>query len=58
MENIYESPGSRVGISSVNIVLYDISGAPIEPDIRNELISKAEELAKRSSLLAINVAEG
>lgn len=46
------------GPNSINITLYDISGAPLDPKIENELIAKAEELAHRESLLAINVVRG
>ena len=40
---------------AINITLYDISGAPIDPQIKEELIAKAEELAKRDALLALTV---
>lgn len=43
------------GTSAVNITLYDISGAPLDPNKADELIKKAQELAKTEYSLATDI---
>lgn len=40
---------------AINIVLYDVSGAPLNPNYVRDLISKAEEIAHREYSLALNI---
>jgi hypothetical protein len=41
--------------SSINITIYDISGAPLSPEIVRDFEKLAEELAKKEKGLALNV---
>lgn len=43
--------------SAVNITLYDCSGAPLRPDLQEEIEQWAESVAKRESLV-LNIALG
>lgn len=43
--------------SAVNITLYDMSGAPLHPDVVREITLCAEKIAKRDKLL-VNVIRG
>lgn len=44
-------------IRALNISLYDVSNAPLNPDFIDELVARAEEIASREFGLALNISK-
>lgn len=42
--------------NAIHVTLYDVSGAPLDPRLVGELVTFTQELVKRESQLAINIA--
>lgn len=51
----YSNQLTLFGSNALHITLYDISGAPLDPNKANELIEKAQELAKTEYSLATDI---